>query len=119
MAQTLVNGCIIVFKAETFTGDVSTAATLDVVAGARLQVLAWDLAVTGNSALVECSIEASGGTTYATTKIPITANGGTRNWVGPVGGPAAFPRLPDGEELVIAGGGTSGVLDGYVVVQVS
>lgn len=117
MAQTLVNNSILVFKNETFTGDVSTAATLAVAAGQRLQVLGWDLTVTGNSANVECSIEASGGTTYATTIVPITPTaGGMRNWIGPVGG--LMPRLPDGEELVIAGGGTSGLLDGYVVVQV-
>ncbi len=118
MAQTLVAGCVIVLKNETFTNDVSTASLLPVAAGKQLQVIAWDLAVTSNSGLVELSIEASGGTTYATTRIPITANGSTRNWVGPVGGPGHFPRLPDGEELVIAGGGTSGVLDGYIVVQV-
>ena len=119
MAQTLADSTVIVFIGETFTGDVSTASLLPVAAGKRLQIIGWHLSVVTNSAVAPCQIKASGGTVYAATRFPIQASGSIRWWEGPVGGPGVLPRLPDGEELVIGGGGTAGVLDGYVVVAVS
>ncbi len=119
MAITLADNSVLVFIGETFTSDISTAATLAVPAGSRLQVIAWHLSVVTNSAVAPCQIKSSGGTVYAATRFPIQASGSIRWWEGPVGGPGVLPRLPDGEELVIGGGGTAGVLDGYVVVAVS
>ena len=118
MAITLANNTVLVFIGETFTGDISTAATLAVAAGQRLRVLAWHLSVVTNSAVAPCQIKSSGGTVYAATRFPIQASGSIRWWEGPVGGSMVLPRLPDGEELVIGGGGAAGVLDGYVIVEV-
>ncbi len=119
MAQTLADSTVIVFIGETFTGDVSTASLLPVAAGKRLQIIGWHLSVVTNSAVAPCQIKSSGGTVCAATRFPIQASRSIRWWEGPVGGPGVLPRLPDGEELVIGGGGTAGVLDGYVVVAVS
>lgn len=118
MAITLADSTVIVFIGETFTGDVSTAATLAVAAGKRMQIIGWHLSVVTNSAVAPCQIKSSGGTVYAATRFPIQAAGSIRWWEGPVGGNAALPRLPDGEELIIGGGGAAGVLDGYVIVSV-
>lgn len=118
MAITLVDNSVLVLTGETFTADVSTATALPVPAGKRLQVIAWHLSVITNSAVAPCQIKSSGGTVYAATRFPIQASGSIRWWEGPVGGPGVLPRLPDGEELLIGGGGTAGVLDGYVIVAV-
>lgn len=121
MAQVLTAGRVISFVAETFTGDVSTASALPVAAGSRLKIVSWSLTVTGNSAVCPVQIKSSGGTVYAADRIPaiLAAGVGAQSRGMFQSAPGTdLPLLPDGEELVIGGGGTAGVLDGYVVLAV-
>lgn len=116
MAITLA-GNRIVFVAEAFTADVTTAATVAIPAGQRLYVVSWNLTVTANTAVCPIQIKDTAGNLYAANRIPVVGAGensetffSEAGWT-PVG-------LADGAELVIGGGGANGVLDGHVVYYV-
>ena len=120
MAQTFTGGRVLTFVAETFTGDVSTSSALSVSASERLHIVAWRLTVTGNTAVCPIQIETSGGVHYAADRIPAILAAGVgaqvRGVFESVYG-TDLPAFPAGETLVIGGGGTAGVLDGYVIVS--
>lgn len=119
--KTPQGGCL-TFVAEAFTGDLTTAisAQLAIAATDRLWVKSWRLVVTANTAV--CPIQLKGSTTgtYATDRaaaISTALGAATRTVFENPPGCAGF-TLVAGEELVIGGGGTAGVLDGVVFYEV-
>ena len=113
MTQTTAGGQHLALVNETFTGDVSTAATVPVAATERMFVRAFSLTVTGNTAACPVQLKSSGGAIYFASRVPLIAVGETGETItNPPGWSGCF--LPAGEELVIGGGGTNGVLDGAV-----
>lgn len=127
MTQTATGGLTLALVNETFTGDLSTASTVAVAATERMHILAWSLTVTGNTAACPIQIKTSGGVVYAASRVEahgtLAATGygaqPTTTWSNPPG--MQLPPLPAGEELVIGGGATAGVIDGtvtYVIRQI-
>lgn len=115
-------GCL-TFVAETFTGNLTSviSAQLALAATDRLWVKSWSLTVTGNSAVCPVQLKGSTTGTYAADRIPAIAASGVGAqvrglWQSPPGCDGFV--LVAGEELVIAGGGTAGVLDGVVYYEV-
>lgn len=118
-AQSTPQGGCLTFINETFTGDLTSAisAQLPIAATDRLWVKAWSLTVTGNTAV--CPLQLKGSTTgiYAATRVPLVAVGETgETFTNPCGFPGFW--LVAGEELVIGGGGTGGILDGVIYYEV-
>lgn len=116
-------GCL-TFVNETFTGNLTSviSAQLAIASTDRLWVRAWSLTVTGNSAVCPIQLKGSSTGTYAADRIPAIAAAGVGAQVrGLFQSPPGFPGfvLAAGEELVIGGGGTSGVLDGVVYYTVN
>lgn len=120
MSQTATAGLTLALIGETFTGDLSTASTVAVPTTQRMHVLAWSLTVTGNTAACPVQIKTSGGVVYAASRaeahgtLAATGYGAqpTHVWTNAPG--MQLPPFPAGEELVIGGGATSGVVDGTV-----
>jgi len=124
MAQakiTTPQGTLITFIAETFTGDVSTASTLAVAATDRMRIKAFSLTVTGNTAVCPLQLKGSSTGVYYADRIPAILAAGVG---AQVRGHAQWQGVPwlatlvAGEELVIGGGATAGVLDGFVLVDI-
>lgn len=115
-------GCL-TFVAETFTGNLTTVISDQLAIGAtsRLWVKAWSLTVTGNTAVCPLQLKGSSTGTYAADRIPANLGSGVGAQVR-----GLFQSHPccdgfvlvAGEELVIAGGATAGVLDGAVYYEV-
>lgn len=121
-AQATPQGGCLTFVAEAFTTDLTSviATPLPIGTTSRLWVKSWSLTVTANTAV--CPIQLKGSSTgiYAADRAPAISTGlgqATRNhFQNPPGFPGFW--LVAGEELVVGGGGTAGVLDGVIYYEV-
>lgn len=123
-AITTPRGGCLTFVNETFTADLTSviSAQLAIAATERLRVKSWSLTVTGNTAVCPVQLKGSTTGTYAADRIPAIAAAGAGaqvrgHWQSPPGFEGFV--LVAGEELVVGGGGTAGVLDGVVYYDVT